>query len=101
MPPAGFEPTASGLGILRSILLSYGGSRNISYLQLRFSHSVSNCSPLCLTVSNEVSKSLIVAYLLNFRKETCMPSNCGTRLRFPPSHEPSLEIAPAVPAIDR
>ena len=69
MPPAGFEPTASGLGILRSILLSYGGSRNISYLQLRFSYSVSNCSPLFLTVSNEVSKSLIVAYLLNFRKE--------------------------------
>ena len=24
MPPAGFEPTASGLGILRSIRLSYG-----------------------------------------------------------------------------
>ena len=27
VPPAGFEPAAPGLGILRSIQLSYGGSK--------------------------------------------------------------------------
>lgn len=26
VPPAGLEPTASGLGILRSIQMSYGGT---------------------------------------------------------------------------
>ena len=33
MPPARFELTASGLGILRSIRLSYGGAivKSISY----------------------------------------------------------------------
>ena len=30
MPPAGFEPTASGLGILCSILLSYRGTRGFT-----------------------------------------------------------------------
>ena len=52
MPPAGFEPTASGLGILRSIHLSYGGTRNISYLQLYVSPFVSICANLCLMLSD-------------------------------------------------
>jgi hypothetical protein len=53
LPPARFERTASGLGILRSIHLSYGGLRNISYLQLYFSPSVSICANACLTVFNQ------------------------------------------------
>ena len=52
MPPAGFEPTASGLGILRSILLSYRGSRNINCLQLYVSPFVSICANLCLMLSD-------------------------------------------------
>ena len=44
MPPARFELTASGLGILRSIHLSYGGARNISWLQLYFFPPESNCA---------------------------------------------------------
>ena len=35
MPPARFERTTPGLGILCSILLSYGGMRKINYLQGR------------------------------------------------------------------
>ena len=47
MPPARFELTAPGLGILCSILLSYGGTLNISYLRYTFSPLVSK---LCHTV---------------------------------------------------
>ena len=35
MPPAGFEPTAPGLGILCSIQLSYGGAALLFILSQR------------------------------------------------------------------
>jgi hypothetical protein len=47
MPPARFERTTPGLGILCSIHLSYGGAWNISSLQNYFSSPVSNCALLC------------------------------------------------------
>ena len=44
MPPAGFEPTASGLGILRSILLSYRGVGGFSgCYELFFNPVISSC----------------------------------------------------------